>query len=122
MPCKKKNEQSTFTTSRTCSFSHGGQTLLEITSEGMVNWHGPPSKGAKIFINAIRSSLDLEAVGMAASEKIYRRAMERCLKLARNMTHSQFISAMENELQKRLEKSVLLELRYGSMDDDRTTR
>jgi hypothetical protein len=94
----------------------GGRPLLEITFDGEIAWHGPPSRGSRALIRSFSSILDLDTIGNAAAERIYRRAMEKCLKMAKIMDSDEFIDRLDQELQTRISKAVLMELRS---DNDR---
>lgn len=87
-----------------------GSPLLEIFYDGTVEWHGPPSKGARALIGSVRSILDLDTVGHAAADRIYRKALQRSLNMARSMSREEFIDRLEQELQARQSKAVLRDL------------
>lgn len=91
--------------------SSGDGSLLEIRFDGTITWNGPTSKASRLFLNSMRSILDLDALGNAAAERIYRRAIEKCLRLARSMDHDEFIDRLDQELQARTSKAVLMELK-----------
>ena len=95
------------------SISAGSGTVLTISADGTVTWNGPPSRGAKTLINAIKGHLDLEIIGAQAMERSYRRAIEKCLTKAKEMDKSAFIAMLEDELEIRTSKSVLMSLTEG---------
>ena len=89
----------------------GGSPLLEIMFDGTIVWNGPPSRGSRALIKSVSSILDLDSIGDSAAERIYRRAIEKCLNMARSMDSGEFIAQLEQELQTRTSKAVLLELK-----------
>lgn len=91
--------------------SNGGSPILEILFDGQVKWSGPPSQGSRLLLKSLRSVIDLDSVGDAAAERIYRRAIEKCLNMARSMDRDEFIDQLDRELQTRISKAVLLELK-----------
>jgi hypothetical protein len=91
--------------------STGDGSLLEIRFDGTIIWNGPTSKAARLFLSSMRSVLDLDAIGEQAAERIYRRAIAKCLRMAREMEHDEFIDRLDQELQARTSKAVLMELK-----------
>lgn len=85
--------------------------LLRINFDGSIVWNGPPSKASKRLISSLSSILDLDALGDIAAARIYRKAMERCLKKAKSMEKDELIKELEAEIGTRLGKSVLRQLR-----------
>jgi hypothetical protein len=85
--------------------------VLSISSDGMIEWKGKPSKAAEILIRTFGGHLDNTVIGKQAMERSYRRGIEKCLRMAREMDHDAFIDMLERELQTRTSKAVLMELR-----------
>lgn len=98
--------------------STSGDDMLEIFFDGTVRWNGPTSKASRLLLSSVRSILDLDAIGDMAAERLYRRAISRILGMARSMPREEFIDRLEQELQARQSKAVLLELRKGDDGGD----
>jgi hypothetical protein len=86
-------------------------SLLTISKDGEVTWTGSANKASRSFVNMVSHQLDVIATGEMALARSYRRAIERCLRQAKSMDHDEFIAVLENEVQTRLSKSVLMSLR-----------
>ena len=84
--------------------------VLSISSDGTIEWKGKPSKAAEILIRTVGGHLDKIVIGKQAMERSYRRGIEKCLRMAREMDHDAFIDMLEQELQARTSKAVLMEL------------
>ena len=83
------------------------ETVLSISRQGEIEFNGPPSKAADKFLKSFGSHLDNVVVGKLAQARTYRRAIEKCLNNARNMTKEEYIALLEEELQARNSKAVL---------------
>lgn len=97
--------------------SAGGESMLEIGFDGTITWNGPPSKAARLLLSSVRSVLDLDTIGDMAAERMYRRTVARMLRMARSMSQEEFIDRLEQELQARQSKAMLLELGKDDHDD-----
>lgn len=89
---------------------------LTIHYDGRIEYTGKPSQAAEAFYKALGSNIDINTAGKRALEKTYRRAIERCLRQARSMSHEDFITMLENELDTRTGKAVLMRLTEEESD------
>lgn len=88
-----------------------GETVLVISSDGEITWRGSPSKAASVFFSSLKSTIDIEVIGGRAAERIYRRAVGKCLNMAETMNKDEYIAMLRQELQARVGKAVLMELK-----------
>lgn len=84
--------------------------VIIIHQDGSVEYFGKPSEAADTFFKALGHLIDLKAAGTLALEKTYRRAIERCLNQSKSMSHEDFVAMLENELEVRNSKAVLMRL------------
>jgi hypothetical protein len=95
-----------------------GEPVLKIHNDGKIEYTGKPSVAAEAFLKAFGSNIDINAAGKLALEKTYRRAIERCLTQAKSMSHDDFIAMLENELDTRKSKAVLMRLQEPTESDN----
>lgn len=87
------------------------QTLLDITNAGEIRFHGKPSKAARQLVGLCQYQIDEKTAGVQAMQRSYRRAVEKCLKLARTMEKDQLIELLEQEINVRLASEMMMLLK-----------
>ena len=95
-----------------------GDPVLKIHQDGRIEYSCKPSAAAESFIKALGGNIDLKAAGKFALEKTYRRAIKRCLNQAKSMSHDDFIAMLENELDARNSKAVVMRLQDPTESDN----
>ena len=93
-------------------------TLLSIHHDGQVEWTGPLSKNVEAFVTALCFNIDKATAGENALARIYRKAIERCLRQIKKMSKEEFIAMLENEVDARMSKAVLISLMEEVPDDE----
>lgn len=82
-----------------------GNTIFSISTHGEVEWHlNQPNKAADKLVTSIQGMIDMKSAGEMAMAKSYLRGVEKCLKLAETLTHSELISALQTEVEHRNSK------------------
>lgn len=84
------------------------KSVLHIYTDGRVEWNGSLTKCATQFVKVIEHTIDVHAASKRALAKSYRLAIERCLRQVKQMSNDDFIAMLENELDVRMRKAVLM--------------
>ena len=93
------------------------EPLLMISRHGDIKFNGPPSQAADRLLQSLGGAIDRAAAGKLAMDRSYRRAIEKCLRLAQRMEKDEYIAMLEQELQTRQNNSVLMALRDIEEED-----
>lgn len=96
--------------------SQTGKASLTVHYDGTIEYTGKPSEASAAFFKSLSGHIDLKAAGTLALEKTYRRAIKRCLKQAKSMSHEDFIALLEKELDTRNSKAVIIRLTEEETD------
>ena len=78
----------------------------------------PLSKNVEAFVNALCFNIDKATAGENALARLYRKAIERCLRQIKKMSKEEFIAMLENEVDARMSKAVLISLMEEVPDDE----
>ena len=79
-----------------------GETIFSISMQGEVKWHlNKPNEGASRLVKSLQNCIDISSAGKVALSRSYLRGVEKCLRLAKTMTHEELIAALETEVQHR---------------------
>jgi len=82
-----------------------GETIFSVSMQGEVKWHlNKPNEGATRLVNSLQNCIDISAAGKMAMARSYLRGIEKCLRLAKTMTHEELIAALETEIEQRENK------------------
>lgn len=82
-----------------------GETIFSISMQGEVKWHlNKPNEGASRLVKSLQNCIDISSAGKVALSRSYLRGVEKCLRLAKTMTHEELIAALETEIEQRENK------------------
>lgn len=79
-----------------------GETILSISIQGEVTWHqNHPNKAAAQLVESLQNCIDMKAAGEVAMARSYLQGVEKCLRMAKQVSHEDLIRALETEVEHR---------------------
>lgn len=98
--------------------SSDGKEVFSISGDGEVKITDSPSKITKALQNSMSFNFDKKAIGEKALAKIYKKAIERCLRQIKRMDKDEFIAMLETEIETRTAKEMLMYLKESPEGDN----
>jgi hypothetical protein len=98
----------------TITFNQAGKTVLVITNDGDVEWHGKPSEAADALQTVFQFKVeDMKGVTKAARRRYYLKACQNILNKAEKMEHSEFIAFLQKQVYNK-ERRVIMDTLKGT--------
>ena len=97
-------------TNHSISFSNpNGKTVLVITNDGDVEWHGKPSEASEAMKRTFQFTVeDMKGVTKAARRRYYLKACQNILNKAESMEHSEFVAFLQKQVYNK-ERRVIMD-------------
>ena len=92
------------------------KTVLVITADGDVEWHGKPSEAAEAMKRTFQFAVeDMKGVTKAARRRYYLRACQNILNKAESMEHEEFVAFLQKQVYNK-ERRVIMDGLRGEED------
>jgi hypothetical protein len=84
-------------------------TVLVITKDGDVEWHGKPSEAANVLTRSFQFAVeDQQGITKAARRRYYLRACKNILNKAEKMEHTEFVAFLQKQVYNK-ERRVIID-------------
>lgn len=97
------------------SITNSHKTIMKITADGNVEWYGKPSQAADALRRTMESLID-DRVKPSTRQRMYINACRSILSKARSLEKEDLIKFLEDSIENRESKAVILSLR--EIEDD----
>lgn len=95
------------------SFGNQGKTVLVITKDGDVEWHGKPSEAAEALQRVFQFKVeDMQGITKAARRRYYLKACQNILNKAEKMEHAEFLDFLKKHVYNK-ERRVIMDALRG---------
>ena len=87
--------------------SKDNKKLMEITSNGDVEWYGKPSEAARVLVQCLQMQVETtKGITKAAKRRYYYMACKNLLKKSKTMKHEEFVDFLEKQVYNRESKII----------------
>ena len=87
--------------------SKDNKKVMEITSDGDVNWYGKPSEAARVLVRSLQMQVETaKGITKAAKRRYYYMACKNLLNKSKNMPHQEFVDFLEKQVYNRESKII----------------
>jgi hypothetical protein len=92
--------------------SQNNNTVLVITKDGDVEWHGKPSEAAEILTRSFQFAVeDQQGITKAARRRYYYKACKNILNKAEKMESKEFIAFLQKQVYNKERRVIVDELK-----------
>lgn len=99
------------------SIKDSNREIMRITADGNVEWYGKPSGAAGVLKRVIENLVD-ERVRPSIRQRMYANACRSILSRIKDMEKDEIISFLEDSIENRESKAVVLSLREAESSGD----
>ena len=94
--------------------SSNDNTVLVITKDGDVEWHGKPSEAANVLTRSFQFAVEnQQGITKAARRRYYLRACKNILNKAEKMEYDEFIAFLQKQVYNK-ERTVIMDVLKGN--------
>jgi hypothetical protein len=87
--------------------SKDNKKVMEITSNGDVEWYGKPSEAARILVQSLQMQVETtKGITKAAKRRYYYMACKNLLNKSKTMSHQEFVDFLEKQVYNRESKII----------------
>jgi len=87
--------------------SKDNKKVMEITSDGDVNWYGKPSEAARAMVRSLQMQVETaKGITKAAKRRYYYMACKNLLNKSKTMKHEEFVDFLEKQVYNRESKII----------------